>query len=66
MLLLIGTPEAMEKREELWQELRNADPQTYQELRYRFLGRAANAKSAVGRAGTLMIYRIANRIFGFN
>ena len=66
MLLLIGTPEADEKRNSLWEALKKSDKQIYTELQCRFLGRASTVKSRVGRKVSIILYRLANRIFGFN
>ena len=66
MLLLIGTPEADEKRNSLWEALKKSDKQIYTELQCRFLGRVSTVKSRVGRKVSIILYRLANRIFGFN
>lgn len=64
-LLLIGTPEALEKRRELWEFLRRLDPDLYRRLRYRCVSGFTYLPGAAGRWATLTGYRMARRVVQF-
>lgn len=64
-LLLIGTEEAYQKREELWQEIRQMNPMLYYRLRF---GALSGFTYLPGRLGGLLAiggYRAAKRIYQF-
>ena len=65
-LILGGTPEHMEKKEELWRYIRENHPWEYRKLRYSPFGIAMHLPGKPGRWFGVVIYRIANRLFSFN
>ena len=65
-LLLIGTPEALKKRERLWEYMRIHNTALYKDLKYRHLCTLTNLPGRFGDALTLWGYRTARRIYQFN
>ena len=65
-LLLIGTPEAQEKRESLWQYIRTHDEKLYRSLKYRTLSGFTDLPGKLGDTLTLCVYRTAKKIYQFN
>ncbi|MBR2532921.1 MAG: glycosyltransferase [Lachnospiraceae bacterium] len=61
-----GSEENLEKRDELWNYLKDKDKAVYRKLRYRPFGRISNARHKVDLKVTDTIYRIVRRIYGFN
>ena len=66
LLNLEGTPEAVEKKKELWRELLQEHPELRRRLRTFSLAGISNAPGRVGRKAELGVYHLANRIFKFN
>ncbi len=66
MLTLARTDEALEKKKDIWEYLKEKDPQVYRNLRRSFLGIAVNLPGKVGRELTMIGYKIAQKFFGFN
>ena len=66
LLTVSGTPENLEKKRELWAYIRQNHPWEYRQLRRSFLCGAVNLPGKLGRAISVRLYRIANRIFNFN
>ena len=66
MLLRSGTEEAIEKKNELWAYLKNADRYLYRKIRYGLLGRAVNLPGSGGRKISVDIYRVVQKFYGFN
>ncbi len=66
LLIKSGTEENLRKKDELWQFLRETNPQLYRILRKRLLGRAVHLKGRVGRGFVLGTYNICRKVFGFN
>lgn len=64
-LLLINTPEAWEKRGELWGYIKNTDRRLYRRLRYKTLSGLTNLPGRAGRLATVTGYRAARKIYGF-
>lgn len=64
-LLLINTPEAWEKRGELWDYIKNTDRRLYRRLRYKTLSGLTNLPGRAGRLATVTGYRAARKIYGF-
>ena len=64
-LLLIGTPEALQKRRELWEYMDRLDPLLYKKLRYHCLSSFTYLPGALGRWATLAGYRLARRVVQF-
>ena len=66
MLMLSGTEENLAKKEALWQWLREAHPETYRTLRRRPIGRLLHLPGRAGRRIVCLLYRLAQKIYGFN
>lgn len=65
-LLLIGTPEAMKKREMLWDYVKNHDYRLYFKLKHRSLSGFTCLPGKIGAGITLAGYRAARKIYQFN
>ena len=65
-LIKIGTEDALRKKRELWEFMREKDPVVYKWVRGSLIGRAINLPGKAGRGIVKVCYRIANKIFGFN
>ncbi|MBQ4435972.1 MAG: glycosyltransferase [Clostridia bacterium] len=66
LLLKAGTPEHLQKKEDLWAFIEKTNPRLYQTLRRRILGRILHLPGKFGRSVALTGYRISRKIFGFN
>ncbi len=66
LLVIDGSEQALEKRAQLWEELKTKNTRLYHKLRYRSLALAANLPSAAGRKTSVAVYHVAQRIFKFN
>ncbi len=64
-LLLIGTPQAYEKRKKLLHRIRARNPKLYIRLRYRSLCGFTYLPGRLGRWLTVKGYRLANRLYHF-
>ena len=64
-LLLIGTEEAYQKREELWQEIRRMNSMLYYRLRFTALSGFTYLPGRLGGLLTIGGYRAAKRIYQF-
>ena len=66
-LLMINTPDAMEKRKDLWDTVKERDPKLYRKLRYRTLsGGTYLPLGKVGDKATMGGYKLAQSIYKFN
>ena len=66
LLIRIGTPEALEKKKDLWNYMKEKDEVLYKDIRSGFLGRGVNLPGAVGRKISVLVYKLAQKIYGFN
>jgi len=66
VLILSGSKENLRKKNELWTYIQQKDQRLYQWLRRRMMGRAIHLHGCIGRRFQLSVYRLCNRIFGFN
>lgn len=66
LLTKSGTEENLRKKEELWAYMARENPQMYQTLRSRFLGKLIHLPGRLGRQVTIRGYQISQKIFGFN
>ncbi|WP_263118660.1 glycosyltransferase family A protein [Cellulomonas sp. RIT-PI-Y] len=64
--LSAGTPEALAHRDRLWSTLRAEDPALYRQVRFSTIGMTATLPGAVGRRLSLLAYRAARGVIGFN
>ncbi len=65
-LIKIGDEEALRKKQELWDYLKEKNKRVYNRLSMTVLGMSSKAKTAIGRDIMEAGYSIANRIFKFN
>ena len=66
MLIRSGTEENLEKKNELWKYMKNADIHIYRKLRMGILGRGVNLPGGSGRNISVAIYKLAQKFYGFN
>ncbi len=66
LAIVSGTEENLQKKEELWQYLKNADSRLYKSIRFGALGIACNLPGKAGRKVFIFGYHIAQKLFGFN
>ncbi|MDO4292772.1 MAG: glycosyltransferase family 2 protein [Eubacteriales bacterium] len=66
LLIRIGTQEALEKKKELLDYIRQKDRSLYRKLRYGFLGNCMNLPGKTGRWISVEGYKICQKFFGFN
>ncbi len=66
LLLRSETEENLEKKNELWQYIKNTDKTLYNWLRRGILGNVMNLPGKPGRKVSVNAYRIAQKIFKFN
>ncbi len=65
-LIKIGDEEALRKKQELWDYLKEKNKRVYNRLSMTVLGMSSKAKTSVGRDIMEIGYALANRIFKFN
>ena len=61
-----GEEENLQKRKELWKELREKNLRLFLRLRWGFLGQNMNLPGKGGRKISEVTYRIAQKFYGFN
>ncbi len=61
-----GTEEHLQKKEELWQYMKDHNEDLYKAVRRSVMGRVMQLKSKTGRKAIIKIYGVAQRIFSFN
>jgi glycosyltransferase involved in cell wall biosynthesis len=67
LLLRSGTKENLEKKKELWAYIKKHNRNMYTELRYKkFLGYGINLHGKIGHKTVLLVYKVCQKIFGFN
>ncbi|MEV7971755.1 glycosyltransferase family A protein [Cellulomonas sp. NPDC089187] len=64
--LSAGTPEALAARDRLWAHLRAEDRLLYRRVRFSAIGLIATLPGALGRRLSLLAYRAARGVIGFN
>ena len=65
-LIKDGSREALKKKKELWEYLKENDGRDYFRLRFGMLGNATNIPGKGGRKISVLEYKIAQRFVGFN
>lgn len=67
-IILIRSKEKanLEKKKELWKYLKMKDRKTYVKIRYGILGRTMNLPGKPGRKISVLAYKLAQRLVGFN
>ena len=66
MLVRAGTQEALDKKKEMLEYIREQDLWLYHKLRYSILGRAANLPGRGGRKMFVAAYKVCRKFYGFN
>ncbi len=66
LLIRTETEEALQKKAELWEYLKNTDRSTYRKLRHGLLGRSVNLPGKSGRRISVTGYKICQKFYGFN
>lgn len=66
LLIRKGDEESLELKKELWQYLKDKDGYTYRKLRRSTLGHVMHLPGRGGRKASLIGYKIAQRLYGFN
>ena len=66
LALKSGTEEHLKMKEKLWRDLKMLDVRMYRRLRRTLLGRIVNLQSETGRKFAITVYKLAQKIYGFN
>lgn len=66
MLILSGTQEALEKKADVWNYLKEKDVKLYRTIRHSLFGEAMNLPGKAGRQLSKGAYKIAQKFVGFN
>ncbi len=66
LLMRIGTKEAIAQKKELWEYLKKKDFRLYRRIRGSMLGRALNLPGIPGRKVAVDVYRVLQKLYGFN
>lgn len=66
MLIRSGTEENLNKKKDLWKYLKNADIRIYRKLHMGILGRGVNLPGGSGRKTAVAIYKVVQKLYGFN
>lgn len=61
-----GCLEHLEMKQELWNGIRERNGDLYRKMRYTLLGVGVNLPTVAGRKIAVFIYKIAQKIYGFN
>ncbi|MCD8190847.1 MAG: glycosyltransferase family 2 protein [Clostridiales bacterium] len=65
-LILSGTPENLEAKNELWAYLKAKDEHLYHKLKYRSLSAVSNLPGYQGRKLSVNLYKLAQKVYKFN
>ena len=65
-LRMINTPEAEQKRDDIWAYLKEHNPNVYKHVRHSVLNMGTNIPTKAGRAIGITGYHVAQKIFKFN
>ncbi|MEG0793782.1 MAG: glycosyl transferase, partial [Lachnospiraceae bacterium] len=66
ILIRSKIPENLKKKKDLWKYLKSRDYRVYWKIRYSILGHTMNLPGKSGRKISIMAYKVARRLFGFN
>ena len=66
LLFRSGMPEHLEMEHCFWEDMKRDYPGHYRILSRRFFGRVLKSKVPLARKFTLLVYRLSQKIFGFN
>ncbi|MCD8145546.1 MAG: glycosyltransferase [Oscillospiraceae bacterium] len=65
-LIISGTEENLEKKNQLWKDIHDKDIRLYRKLKYASISFAGNPTSMLGRKITVGSYHVAQKIYKFN
>jgi len=66
LLIRSGTGENLEKKKELWKYIKDKDLVLYHNITYGIMGRILNLPGRAGRSISVGVYKISQRVVGFN
>ena len=66
LMIRAKTPEALQQKKELWERLKKTDAGAYRQIRYSASGMAINLPGRGGRKIVGTVYRLMQRIYGFD
>ena len=66
MLIISGTDEALAKKKDVWVYLKEKDGRLYRTIRWGLFGIVMNLPGKIGRKGSVLAYKLAQKIVGFN
>ena len=66
LLTIDGSPEALGKKTQLWENLRKFDSGLYHKMKYRSVSSVTNFPGYQGRKLSVKLYRLARKIYKFN
>lgn len=66
LLIKEGSEESLEKKNELWNYLKDKNKGLYKKIRSTLLGRSMNLPGKAGRKMSILGYKISRKIYGFN
>lgn len=66
LLIRLGTPDDLELKHDIWQEIRRTDRRVHRRLRHSTVGQLLHLPGRSGRRVTVMAYRAARGVVGFN
>ena len=61
-----GSQERLKDKQELWNMVKQSNPELYRKVRKSILGRVMNLPGKIGRQLSVAGYKITQKIFGFN
>ncbi|EOL42398.1 hypothetical protein RV11_GL001946 [Enterococcus phoeniculicola] len=66
LLIKDNTQESLWKKEQLWYYIEENNPSLYEKMRYRFTGRVLTKHGITMRYFTINIYKMLQKLYGFN
>lgn len=66
LLIKSGTEENLQKKDELWNYLKNKNPELYKAVKHTFLGSMMEMDGRIGKKLITTGYAISRKLFGFN
>jgi glycosyltransferase involved in cell wall biosynthesis len=66
LLIRSGTKENLKKKKELWNYIKDKDLQSYNYIKYGFMGHLINLPGMFGRKVSVGAYKVSQKLVGFN
>ena len=66
MCLIDGSDELLQKKADVWAYIKETDEQLYKKMRHGVFGLAFNIPGKFGRKFAITLYRIGQKVIGFN